>query len=88
MHGFTYAFLFFVGQKASFHGWIVRLNRHLVLTWLRLSLALAIALVAASLALYFGGSITSEYSKLSIVGAFLFICCFGFHLLSFALFPA
>ena len=71
MHIFTYAFLFFLGCKASFHRWIERLNTHLVVRWFRFSVALALCLLAISLVLTFNGSMTSEFGKLSLLGALL-----------------
>ena len=71
MHIFTYAFMFFLGCKASFHCWLERLNTHLVVRWFRFSVALVLCLLAISLVLTFNGSMSSEYAKLSLLGAFL-----------------
>ena len=71
MHLFTYAFLFFLGCKASFHRWLERLNAHLVVKWFRLSIALALSLLAICLALTFNGSMSAEIGRLSLLGAFL-----------------
>ena len=71
MHIFTYAFLFFLGCKASFHRWIERLNTHLVVRWFRFSVALALCLLAIALVLTFNGSMSSEFGKLSLLGTFL-----------------
>ena len=71
MHIFTYAFLFFLGCKASFHRWLDRLDTHLIVRWFRFSVALALCLLAISLALTFNGSMTSESGKLSLLGALL-----------------
>ena len=71
MHIFTYAFLFFLGSKASFHRWLERLNSHLVVRWFRFSVALALCLLAISLVLTFNSSMSSESGKLTILGAFL-----------------
>ena len=71
MHIFTYAFLFFLGSKASFHRWLERLNSHLVVRWFRFSVALALCLLAIFLVLTFNGSMSSESGKLTILGAFL-----------------
>ena len=71
MHIFTYAFLFFLGCKASFHRWIERLNTHLVVRWFRFSVALALCLLTISLVLTFNGSMSSEFGKLSLLGTFL-----------------
>ena len=72
MHIFTYAFLFFLGCKASFHHWLERLNTHLVVHWFRFSVALALCLLAISLVLTFNGTMSSDFGKLSLLGAFLF----------------
>jgi uncharacterized membrane protein len=71
MHIFTYAFLFFLGCKASFHRWIERLNTHLVVRWFRFSVALALCLLTIALVLTFNGSMSSEFGKLSLLGTFL-----------------
>ena len=71
MHIFTYAFLFFLGCKASFHRWLERLNTHLVVRWFRFSVALALCLLAIALVLTFNGSMSSELGKLSFLGTFL-----------------
>ena len=71
MHIFTYAFLFFLGCKASFHQWLERLDSHLVLRWFRFSLALALCFLAIALVLTFNGSMSSEYDKLLLLGALL-----------------
>ena len=71
MHIFTYAFLFFLGCKASFHRWLERLNTHLIVRWFRFSVALALCLLAISLVLTFNDSMTAESGKLSLLGALL-----------------
>ena len=71
MHIFTYAFLFFLGCKASFHQWLERLDSHLVVRWFRFSLALALSFLAIALVLTFNGSMSSEYGKLVLLGALL-----------------
>jgi hypothetical protein len=71
MHIFTYAFLFFLGCKASFHRWLERLNTHLVVRWFRFSVALALCLLAIALVLTFNGSMSSVSGKLSLLGTFL-----------------
>ena len=72
MHIFTYAFLFFLGCKASFHKWIERLDSHLVVKWSRFSVALFIALATTSLGLFVHGSLATEYAKLMLVGSFCY----------------
>ncbi len=72
MHMFTYAFLFFLGCKASFHRWLERLNTHLVVRWFRFSVVLALGLLTISLAMTFNGSMATEFGKLSLFASFLF----------------
>ena len=72
MHIFTYAFLFFLGCKASFHRWLERLNTHLVVRWFRFSCALALGVLAILLVLTFNGTMSSDFGKLSLLEAFLF----------------
>ena len=71
MHIFTYAFLFFLGCKASFHQWLERLDSHLVVRWFRFSLALALCFLAIALVLTFNGSMSSESGKLVLLSALL-----------------
>ena len=71
MHIFTYAFLFFLGCKASFHQWLEHLDSHLVVRWFRFSLALALCFLAIALVLTFNGSMSSEYDRLVLLGALL-----------------
>ena len=71
MHIFTYAFLFFLGCKASFHQWLERLDSHLVVRWFRFSLALALCVLAIALVLTFNGSMSSESGKLVLLSALL-----------------
>ena len=71
MHVFTYAFLFFVGCKASFHHWLERLDTHLVLRWFRFSFVLALSLLAICLVLSINGSMSNDFGKLSFLTAFL-----------------
>ena len=68
---FTYAFLFLLGCKASFHRWLERLNTHLIVRWFRFSVAFALSLLAISLVPTFNGSMTSESGKLTLLGALL-----------------
>ena len=71
MHIFTYAFLFFLGCKASFHQWLERLDSHLVVRWFRFSLASALCFLAIALVLTFNGSMSSESGKLVLLSALL-----------------
>ena len=72
MHIFTYAFLFFLGCKASFHRWLERLNTHLVVRWFRFSVALALCILTIALVLTFNESMSSEWGKLSLLMTFLY----------------
>ena len=71
MHLFTYAFLFFLGCKASFHRWLERLDAHLVLRWFRFSFVLALSLLAICLVLSFNNSLSNEFGRLSLLTSFL-----------------
>ena len=71
MHIFTYAFLFFLGCKASFHNWLERLNSHPVMRWFRFSIALAVGFLAISLVLFVNGSLSTEIGKLFLLSSFL-----------------
>jgi len=72
MHFFTYAFLFFLGCKASFHDWLERLNSHLIVRWFRFSIASALSLLSICLVLTFNGSLSAEAGKLSLVSTLLY----------------
>ena len=68
MHIFTYAFLFFLGCKASFHRWLEQLDAHLVMQWFRLSMVLTLSLLAVGIALAFvGGADGALSGKLSLL---------------------
>ena len=71
MHMFTYAFLFFLGCKASFHRWLERLNTHLVVRWFRFSVALALGLLTIS-------DIHGSMALSSANFRFLHLFCFPF----------
>ena len=66
-HVFTYAFLFFLGCKASSHRWLERLDPHLVVRWFRFSIAVALSLLAICLALAFNGSLVNHLGDLSLL---------------------
>jgi len=66
-HVFTYAFLFFLGCKASSHRWLERLNHHLVVGWFRFSIAVALSLLAICLVLSINGSLAAEWEDLSLL---------------------
>ena len=71
MHVFTYAFLFFLGCKASFHRWLERLDAHLVVRWFRFSVVLALSLLVLDVVLAFNGAISTEAGKLSVLVSLL-----------------
>ena len=59
---------FFLGCKASFHRWLERLDAHLVVRWFRLSMVLALSLLAVGIALAFvGGADGALSGKLSLL---------------------
>ena len=71
MHVLTYAFLFVLGCKASYHRWLERLDSHLVIRWFRFSIVLALSLLAICLVLTFNGSMADEFGRLYLLTAFL-----------------
>ena len=71
MHVFTYAFLFFLGCKASFHRWLERLDAHLVVRWFRFSVVLALSLLVLDVVLAFNGAISTQAGKLSVLVSLL-----------------
>ena len=71
MHVFTYAFLFFLGCKASFHRWFERLDRHLVMRWIRLSIFLLLSILGLFLSLSFNTSLIEQPARLILLGKFL-----------------
>lgn len=72
MHLFTYAFLFFVGCKASFHQWFERLDTHLVVKWLRLSTFLLVSQFGLYMTLSFNDKISQSQASLMLLGNFLY----------------
>ena len=72
MHIFTYAFLFFLGCKASFHRWFERLDSHLVVKWFRLSAFLVLSFLSLYLTLSFNSNLAEQFSKISLIGNFLY----------------
>ena len=66
-HMFTYAFLFFLGCKASSHRWLERLDPHLVVRWFRFSIAVALSLLAICLVLAFNGGLVNHLGHLSLL---------------------
>lgn len=71
MHIFTYAFLFFLGCKASFHNWFERLNSHLFMQWLRFSLFLLLSLFRLTMAFSFNADLLGNPARLIFLGKFL-----------------
>ena len=72
MHVFTYAFLFFVGCKASFHQWFERLDTHLVVKWLRLSMFLLLSQFGLYMTLSFNNQISQNPASIMLLGNFLY----------------
>ena len=71
MHVFTYAFLFFLGCKSSFHNWFERLDSHLVMKWFRFSLFLLLSLFGLSMAFSFNANLLESQARLVFLGKFL-----------------
>jgi len=71
-HLFTYAILFFLGCKASFHNWFERLDTHLVMKWFRLSIFLLLSLFGLSMALSFNADLFENPATLVLLGHFLY----------------
>lgn len=72
MHVFTYAFLFFLGCRASYHRWFERLDTHLVLKWFRLSTFLLLSLFGLSMTLSFNPGLVYEPGRLFLLVHFLY----------------
>ena len=72
MHFFTYAFLFFLGCRASYHRWFERLDTHLVLKWFRLSTFLLLSLFGLSMTLSFNPGLVNEPRRLVLLVHFLY----------------
>ena len=71
-HFFTYAFLFFLGCKASFHQWFERLDTYLVMKWIRLSLFLLLSVLGLSMALSFNANLIDKPAKIVLLVYFLY----------------
>ena len=68
MHVFTYAFLFFLGCKASFHHWLERLDAHTVVRWFRFSVVLSLSLFVLCIVCSFGaGGFGSYFGPISLL---------------------
>ena len=70
MHVFTYAFMFFLGCKASSHRWLEQLNNHLIVRWFRFSIASALCLLTIALVVTFNGNISTDAARLTLLYAF------------------
>ena len=70
-HVFTYAFLFFLGCKASSHRWLERLDPHLVVRWFRFSIAVALSLLTICLVVTFNGSLANQFGELLLLANLL-----------------
>ena len=70
-HVFTYAFLFFLGCKASSHRWLEQLDPHLVVRWFRFSIAVALSLLSICIVLAFKGSLGNQWGNVSLLANFL-----------------
>ena len=71
-HVFTYAFLFFLGCKSSCHRWFERLDGHLVLKWIRLSLFLLLSQFGLSMAVSFNNGLLERDTSLVFPGVFFY----------------
>ena len=71
-HIFTYAFLFFLGCKASCHNWFERLDSHLVMKWFRLSLFLLLSLFGLSMVFAFNANLLDSPAMLFLVAYALY----------------
>ena len=72
MHIFTYAFLFCLGCKASFHLWFEQLDTHLVVKWFRLSTFLLLSQFGLSMTLSFNADLLANPATLVLLGNFLY----------------
>ena len=70
-HVVTYAFLFVLGCRASAHRWFEQLDTHLVMRWFRVSILLALSLLAISLVLAFSGTMAKESGKFILLTSLL-----------------
>ena len=71
-HIFTYAFLFFFGCKASYHRWFERLDGHLVVKWIRLSMFLLLSQFGLSMAVSFNNGLLEKAALLVFPGVFFY----------------
>ena len=71
-HIFTYAFLFFLGCKASLHNWLERLDSHLVMQWFRFSIFLLLSLFGLSMTLSFNNDLSENPAGIVLLVHFLY----------------
>ena len=77
MHVLTYAFLFFIGCKASFYRWFERLDPHVVIRWFRLSMFLllsqfSVSMLLLNMTLTFNNDIFNNPASLILFGQFIY----------------
>ena len=82
-HVFTYAFLFFLGCKSSCHRWFERLDGHLVLKWIRLSMFLLLSQFGLSMAVSFNNGLLEKPALLALVGDYFFYPFIAWGILSY-----
>ena len=70
-HVVTYAFLFFLGCRASAHRWLEQLDNHLAVRWFRVSIVLALSLLVICLVLTINGTMAKEFGKFFLLVHFL-----------------
>ena len=83
-HIFTYAFMFFLGCRASCHRWLERLNSHLVVRWFRFSITSALCILTIALVMTFNGIMSNEIRKLLLIMTF-FNTFIGWGVISYLL---
>ena len=71
-HIFTYAFLFFFGCKASYHRWFERLDGHLVVKWIRLSMFLLLSQFGLLMAVSFNAGLLEKPALFALAGVFFY----------------
>ena len=71
-HIFTYAFLFFIGCKASYHRWFERLDGYLVVKWIRLSMFLLLSQLGLLMAVSFNAGLLEKPALFALAGVFFY----------------
>ena len=71
-HVFTYAFLFFLGCKSSCHRWFERLDGHLVVKWIRLSMFLLLSQFGLSMAVSFNAGLLEKPALFALASVFFY----------------